>query len=742
MMDRKGYPMWMTEKYWRKNKLAHSFVLLSVVGLAATGGFAVEDSAKLAGAGLNGIFPTTPPSDLSEEEFAKLDGNWAEWSKGAAAAVADFYKKVEGTDPAAQRQALGVLKVKLDVMRRALDDNRYSSIHGQLSGLYTSLSLRAELAEAALDTLGIDGVQLSSSRSKARANEVVSAISALESDLAPIPNGQLWIPYFKIDALKAALSADPQAAPAREAAKASQALLNSRDYVLDETQKKFTHRNSFDVLADAVSRYLAVTPWVDAGEGSKNLRNEFKALVESLDSYVTGGVKASDVRHAFARVRYVAPDGGDRLASTLQERLFNYNLRILATEDFLNRLISSTRCETGLVRDCILGAAVSGCQMTNTTVSVDLKPSNTTARFNLQLNGTVQSNTVGVTPQANVWTSGYHRFVASKEINYDGNRFTTAPATISVSPHNTTTGVSTKFSWVPILGRIANNIASNEVEKKRGEAEAIAASRVQDAVLPRYNSEVNASFASSADRLEKEFFAGLRGANIYPDTYTYQTSDKVLAMNARLMTDNQIGANVPASILTSVTGARALLHESVVNNAIDQIGLAGQTLTEPELRAKIEEFLSKALNRPFKFEAPPASETSQDEDEKKLSGIIFAPTDPIRVRMQNGQLVIIIRAGFKQEGKEDIPMREINVPITFNVVGKTIEAKRGNVIVAAAEGQGGGIAVNTVVRKKIQSVLPDRIVDSKVEFKTPEKTVNAYVTDLKMVDGWAAVSID
>ena len=139
MTDRKIRAAWLSEKYWRKNRLAQTFALLSVVALAATGTFAVEESTSVAGTGLSGIFPSTPPDDLSEDEFAKLDGNWAEWSKTAAAAVAEFYSKLEGSDAATQRKALGALKVKQDVMRRALNDSRYNSLHGALAALNNSL---------------------------------------------------------------------------------------------------------------------------------------------------------------------------------------------------------------------------------------------------------------------------------------------------------------------------------------------------------------------------------------------------------------------------------------------------------------------------------------------------------------------------------------------------------------------------------------------------------------------------
>lgn len=747
MTDRTWRTVWMSERFWRKSRLAHGVALMSVVALAATGMFAVEDTAKLSGQGLSGIFPKAPPADLSEESFARLNGNWAEWSKGAAAAVADFYAKIDGSDAAAQRQALGALKVKLDVMRRALDDPKYASLHGPLAAIYNSLALRVDFAEAALDTLDVDGSSVGG-KSKQRADELIASISSLEGYLAPIGNGSLWLPFFKVDQLKAALAADASGAPAMSAAKETLSLLQTRDYTLDATQKEFTHRAPFEALSSAINHYLASAAWSNSAEATQKLRAEFKTLADSLDTYAVSGQHGSELRKAFGRVRFVSADGGNRLASSLQKRLFNYNLRLMVTEQFMNKLMSQARCESGPVIDCILGAAVSGCQVTNTTVSVNLMPSNNTARFALTLNGQIQSNTQGVTPQATVYTYGSHQFTATKQVSFDGQNFVTSPATINVWPHNTTTGIATKFSGIPILGRLANGIAASAVEAKRGEAEAIAASRVQDGVLPRFNQEADSNFAEQGSKLNNELFGGLRSTGLFPDAYNYQTTDNLLTVNARVMSDDQVAADLPESSLMTTTGATALMHETIINNAIDRMGLAGQTLTEPEVRAKIESFLAKAFNRDVKLESPPPADPSaQEEDEsaaKGLNAIIFAANDPIRTRFEDGQLTLIIRAGFKQEGKEDIPTLQITVPISFEVQGDQISVKRGNVIVAAADGEGGGGGVSTraVVRKKIQSVLPDRMVDSKVEFKGPQKTVVAHVTNIKMTDGWTSIVIE
>ena len=741
MSNQMNRASWMSERFWRRSRLAQSAALLGVVALAATGTFAVEEASRVVGNGLGGIFSTTPPEDLSAEEFAKLDGNWSEWSKGTAEAVTDFYAKLETSDAATQRKSLSNLKIKQDVMRRALNDSRYDSLRGPLTSLYNSLTLRIDFAEAALDTLDLDGKQIAASKTRARSSSLLSSIQNLENYLASVGNGSLWLTYFHIPELKSALTADPEGPAGLAAAAKTQAHLMTRNTALDASQKAFTNHWSFQSLSSTVDQYVAAARWTNPAEATGKLRADLKSLSTALDTYASSGEKAGELRDSFARARYDAPDNGDRLASTLQKHLFNYNLRVLVSEAFLNRLMSQNRVEQGPVNDFILGANVYGNQITNTAVDVDLKPSSNTVRFDLRLNGNINSNTQGVTPQATVYTIGNHTFNARKEINFDGQTFSTMPATIAVSPRNTTTGISTQMSGIPIIGRIAQQIASEQVEAKRGEAESIAASRVQDNVLPRFNQDVDRSFAEQGDKLNREVFSGLRATKLFPDTYNYQSTDQLMTMNARVMSPHQIGGDLPDSRLMSVTGATALVHETALNNAIDQMDLAGQTVTEAELKAKIEAFLTKALNRPYKFQAE-APVAATDEDEKALNGIIFAAVDPIRIRVTNDELIIVIRAGFKQEGKEDIPTREITVPISLEAAGNQILAKRANVIVAAAEGQGGGVAINAVVRKKIQSVLPDRAVDSKIEIKTPEKIVIAHVTKIKLVDGWLVINID
>ena len=148
----------MRPQYWRGRNWARGLAALGVVAGVVTGTWAVEEATKSELPGLKGILSNVAPAALSVEEFAKLDGTWTEWSQGAAAAVADFYTKLDSSDSKGQRAALDLLKRKLDVMQRAISDAKFASLHDPLNVLHNRLARRIDLAEATLDTIEMDPV--------------------------------------------------------------------------------------------------------------------------------------------------------------------------------------------------------------------------------------------------------------------------------------------------------------------------------------------------------------------------------------------------------------------------------------------------------------------------------------------------------------------------------------------------------------------------------------------------------
>jgi hypothetical protein len=732
----------------RRRRWIKRVALTGVLAGLAAGAWAFENASP---AGLKGILPEEVPVELSADAFAGLGENWKDWNASAVDAIAAVYK-ADG-DVAAQRAALAKAQLKLGVLEKAIADNQYSMILEPLVGIHGPLARRIAIAGAVLDTLEADPAADRAATLKAKTNAVSAALADLKSDLATIAGGSAWLPYVKVEALEAALKASPEGDATVAALTATQAQIAKRDTLSDGDQKAFLSRNSFTKLHAAVGQLLATASRPVGKPDVAKLRGELTKFVAALEDYeaTSSVVSAGQVRESLQALDDLG--GASKLAVVLAAHYGNDNVRIAASEKFLSRLLADARVQQGQVRDFILGANVGGWQTTATNVGVDLKPAQNKVRFDLVLNGTVQSNTAGATSQATIYTSGYHTFRATKEVSFDGQTFRTSPALIGVNANNTTTGASTRMSGMPLFGRMAQQIAMREAAARRPQSEAIAASRVSDRVTPEFNAEVDKAFRQASNDYETQFAAGLKAARIYPDRQTYSSTDDRATIATRLMPEGKLGGSPAEARLLQVTsGAAMLMHESVVNNTIDEIGFAGKTFSEEELRHHLESFLSTALSREFKFRAPqeatqetppakPAEGAEEDADAKGPAKLAFAKEDPIRVQFSDGVLYLVIRAGLEREGQDPIPEHEITVPLHFEVAGDQMTIVRDNLKIVPVEGRFNPVQ-QKVMNTRISAALPERTVSTKFKLKGPNREVDAKLSRLTLVDGWIALNVE
>jgi len=728
-------------RWW--NRVGMSGVLVG----AAVGAWAFEDAP--AASGVKGILPAETPAVLSAEAFESLGPTWSDWSQGAVEAIDAFYK-IEG-DAAAQKAALASVKRKLGVLDKALADKNYVMIAEPLANLRGPLARRVAMNEALFATLEADPDTARKQALAAAASGVKTALSALEVDLKPIPGGTAWLPYLQADALAKAVATENSGDAVTAALNATKSRLAARATLTDETQKAFLNRPRFLDLETAVQNLLTVIEQPPRMADVAAVRAALTDLVTALEDFeaTSSVVAAGNVRAAAKKVSEVSADGGAALNKVLDEFYFSPNLQIAASETFLNRLLSDARTEQGQVSDYVLGASVGGWQTTSSNVGVDVQPADGQIKFDLVLTGNIQSNTAGRTDQATIYTSGNHTFRSVKGVTYDGKTFSTSPAVTAVNANNTTTGATTRFSGTLFSG-IAQRTAMREAGARRGQAEAIAESRIQGRVTPKFNEEVDKSFAKATEQVEADLVKGLKEAGIYPDWLKLWSTGDQIRVASRLMPEGKLGGYTPpSSWTTTTTGAALVMHESVVNNTIDQIGFSGKKMSEEELRAHLEAFLSKALSREVKFQAPAAAEpvaategaAEEDASAKEPAQLVFTENDPIRIQFRDGELLLVIRAGLERQSGEPIPAHEVIVPLTFEVAGDKILIKRDVLQIAPIEGRSNPIQ-QKVMNTRISASLPDREVAGTFKLKGPSREVTARVTDLKMIDGWIAVYVE
>jgi hypothetical protein len=326
---------------------------------------------------------------------------------------------------------------------------------------------------------------------------------------------------------------------------------------------------------------------------------------------------------------------------------------------------------------------------------------------------------------------------------FNGQTFWTQAARIGVNANNNTVGADTNIHF-PLLSGIARGVAMREAENKRPESEAIARSRVQDNVLPKFNSEVDKEFGvnGSLNRQWTERRAALTEEQLNPDAETISTTESELKISSRVMGAGELGGSEPNALLFWSRGVTILAHESLMNNAADRFDIKGQALSDEELKARLEQNLTKLLGREVKFKE---KEDDQQDAETKAQLLVFDPHDPLRFKVADGELRVTLRVGIRQPGKDDIPTQVVTVPVRFAVDAKNVVVDRGNVQVSAMERAPSAaeqLARAGVIRKKIEAAFPRREIDRVATIERDNRKTNAAVTRIKALDGWLSVTFE
>ena len=717
----------------RKNQKYFGVLGLAVLGLASlalvvTTTMAVEDKKpEKADVGLQGILPPEVPEDLSEAPEG-LEGKWATWDQQVGDLLAKLYESDQTLEQ--QKQTLTALQAKI------------KEAQGQavLADYTGRLQRRVEIADAVLKTLEVDIAAVKAAQLKSQQNKVAKAAAALKKYLDSMENGNSWVDYLQLNDLQKELKNSYSEVELMDLLKSLKKKFEERGALTDAEQRKFFNRPQFQNLEKTVRALLADSKpgatKIDAGK----VRTQLTTLVSNLEEYeaTQSNKNAFEARKAYALLRQELAGGLEPLTTALRNNYFNYNLRVMVAEDFINRLIHDSTCETGPVVDCILGAYVTGNQATTTEIGVDFKPSDSTLRFDLTLNGVTNSETSGTTSQATIYTSGHHQIWGTKEINFDGDLFVTQPAWVEVAANNTTVGASTKLDGIPLLAGIGRNMAYRRTAELKGEAEAIAAQRVRDRVRPRFDEEVDERIDRANEEVGGKLNKRLQDNGLFPTARSFASTDTHLYIRTRLMDTGELAANSPPLTITPDESVVVQLHESVMNNSLSRMNLEGRKITDQDLITEFEKSIEDVLGRKVKLERPPV------DPDKGPNILAFDDHDPIRVQITDNTLNLILRCGFEQQGETAVPTQIITVPLQFKVDGDKIYITRGDVkssAVVRPERIASQIARAGVVRSKMEKAFPDRVEDSQVKAKLENRTVYLDITAIKANDGWLTITV-
>ncbi|MFN6105496.1 MAG: hypothetical protein ACK5EA_13760, partial [Planctomycetaceae bacterium] len=379
-------------------------------------------------------------------------------------------------------------------------------------------------------------------------------------------------------------------------------------------------------------------------------------------------------------------------------------------------------------------------QTTLSNVGVDVQPSANGALMNLVLNGTVNSATLASTDQSQVSIFGNANFNASKAIVFDGERFAVGQTLVGANARNLLGNIDTKYDGIPIIRRIAQNMAYDEASSRLGEGEQMVVNRIRSEVASKLDAEIGREFGPFGELPRKlnERIAALRKYRLFPAPLNWNSTSNEIRMVGRIMEGAELGGSEPDPSLINPRGITVLLHQSALNNGIDRLGFAGQTLTDDEMRTKLQKHLEDLLGQKVNLGGAPKN-VSAESAARLLS---FDSQDPIRIEAIDNQLELTIRAGLKQEGKEEIPPHLIRIPLKITALNEGIQISPGKVAVETVDKTESQAVRAGVIKKKIEEAFTEQLVKRSTTVQRGNRLFTLAVTKVATNDGWVAVWVE
>lgn len=408
-------------------------------------------------------------------------------------------------------------------------------------------------------------------------------------------------------------------------------------------------------------------------------------------------------------------------------------LHVVCREDWLNRLLERVEVQPGVVNDTILGTKVEGQQQTTTRLRIDLTPSADRIAGTLVLLGESCSQSRGLSDRATLFLRGTQHFQAQKEILFDGNQFSTRSATITVRAQNEYLGASTELDGTP-LQPLASGFVVRMAERRRNESEEIARNKVADKVYPRFNGEIDQQLARANEALESQVRSRLKTLKLMPVEQMCRSTDQELHYAARLVErDQETEVLPPASPLLGTHGARIFVHVTLLNQLLDRLPLAGQTLSDRQLKKLLDP------NGPPSAAGVTGLETQIDFDQRR----------PLSVVLDNDELILQLRARFRPAGQTLLPPLIISIPcrVVRDEAARDWVLRPGKLGIAAQSTVGSANtlppAAETLLRQAISASLREIPIPAELGGSSwPSGRPQPQLAAVRMQDGWLAIGVD
>lgn len=491
-----------------------------------------------------------------------------------------------------------------------------------------SLERRAAVWQAILNCQEGKAIELATSRNPDTAREeLIGVIRAVEERLAETGDDSNWRRYLMLDQLSAwAASSQDNWSEGNHLALVALSRLHWQR--LSEAQQRFLAFPEFEELGS----HLLV--WGRDAIDYRQLLSELETFEEDPINRISAQLAGS-----IQVLRLSREDKQQQLAAALNDHYRNANLRMTLSKQLIQRLLPSEQIDSRPVRQNILGADTSGDSTVHTQLRVQLVPDATAWNVGIGVAGDVVSMTRSSKGPAVFHSTSTAQIDSNRYVRLDPHGYQISAAPTQVASQDYLRNMSTDFDSLPIIGDLARFLVREQFDQKRGLARRI----TQRIIAREADAELDRRLEENLSRAEKELADRIVGPlerlNLNPLVVAMNTTEDRLSIRYRVAHESQMAANTPRPRAPSDSLLSIQVHQTAINNTIEQVGLSGRLWTIPELYERLGNAFQGS-----KWELP-----AEFGDEVNETKIRFADTRPATVELIDGKLRLTLRiAEFSQ----------------------------------------------------------------------------------------------
>ena len=552
-------------------------------------------------------------------------------------------------------------------------------------------------------------------------SQMLQKVSVAREGLQKFRNSESWVEYLLLNELVDAAHGRGTFVGAARAELAQIALDRITDPNLSDVEIDFLKSLGLEALGQEL-RLWATHPVS---------QSEMLAALERFELDPTNPLKSNRLANYRKDLYWSSVPSQNNVATALDKHYRNANVRVTINESMINRVVPAVRELKTPVRENILGAQVNGQSRSRARIFVRLLPDRSRLRFMFETRGEMAAQTAATKGPVTLWNRNKSHFQVRKVVVMDqfGARFGRSQAVASGKLN--LQGMRTKYDSYPLLGSIVRKAARRQHNQTAGLVRNIFVNRVEEQARAQVDRQIETELAVARQQFENKVFQPLRRMELNPRAVEMQTrQDGRVVVRGRLAADHQLAAFTarPQAYRDSLLSMQ--IHESAVNNFLQQLGLDGREANLRDLYREIAQKLE--LKQPTELTDIPENVV-----------IHFAEKAAVRVMINDGKVCLKLRIkSLKPDGERGWSNFEISAdyfPYREPDSGMEFYFARGAGIGLKKKSPGGGMALRAIFTKvlsqnrKIYLVNPKLVEDARL--------ANINVTQMEIHNGWIGLSV-